>query len=77
MQGLPAIMIAGLNKRDGRLVIDGLGVHGADDGEIVRHFRDVGQQLGDPGAALAMLRKLEDGGAMGNRLWPEVMVVSR
>ena len=27
MQGLPAIMIAGLDEGDGRLVVDGLGVH--------------------------------------------------
>ena len=60
MQGRPGHHLAGLEKRERRLVIDGVGMHAADDGDIVHHARRVGQQLGNPRAGFAVLRELEN-----------------
>ncbi len=52
-------LIAGLHHGDGRLVVDGVGVHGADEAHVVHHLGRRGQQLRHPHAALAVLRELE------------------
>ena len=51
----------GLEKSDGRVVIDGLGLHRPDDAEVVHDFRGVREQLAHPGAGLAVLLELEKG----------------
>ena len=61
MHGRARDLAAGLNERNRRLVIDRLGVHRADDGDVVDHLRRVRQQLGHPGAVLPVLRELEGG----------------
>ena len=49
---------AGLEKRDGRAVVDRLGEHRADDAQVVGDLCGVRQQFADPRAALAMLLEL-------------------
>ncbi len=63
--GPPRDHESGLEKRHGGLVIDGVGMHGADDRDIVHHLRRVGQQFRNPRARLAVLRELEDGRSDG------------
>ena len=48
---------AGLEKRDGRVVIDGLGEHRTNDAQVVDHPCRVRQEIADPGTGLAMLLK--------------------
>src|SRR4029078_13150368 len=50
----------GLDERDRRVVIDRIGVHRLDDGDVVDDFCRVRQQLADPGACLTVLRELVD-----------------
>ena len=50
---------AGLNERDGRIVIDRFGVHRLDEADSSAIFGRVRQQFADPGAGLAVLRELE------------------
>src|SRR3712207_8524262 len=40
-------LVAGLHATDGRLVVDGLGVHRADEAHVVDHLRRPRQQLDD------------------------------
>ena len=42
--GAAGDLVAGLHVGDGRLVVDGLGVHGADEAHVIHH-------LGRPGEA--------------------------
>ena len=51
-------LVAGLHEGDGRLVVDGVGVHAADEAHVVDHLGRVRQQLADPHAALAVLGEL-------------------
>ena len=53
--GPPGELESGLEKRHRRIVIDGLGVHGLDEADVVRHLGDVRQQFADPGARLPVL----------------------
>ncbi len=50
---------AGLHVRDGRAMVDGLGVHALDEAQVVGNLGRVRQQIAQPGAALAVLLKLE------------------
>ena len=59
MLGRPGELGAGLEERDGRVVIDRLGVHRLDEAEFVDDARGVRQQLADPGPALAVLGEAE------------------
>ena len=70
-------LVAGLHERDRRLVVDRLGVHAADEAQVVDHLRRPRQQLADPHAALAVLLELvlrrrdrEAGLAAGHRREP-------
>lgn len=49
---------AGLEEGDGGVVVDGLGVHRADEANLVADAGDVGEEFGDLGAGLAVLFKL-------------------
>ena len=51
---------AGLEERDRRVVVDRLGVHRADEAEVVDDLGGVRQQLADPRAACAVLREFEE-----------------
>ena len=77
MLGRPASCEAGLEKRDRRIVIDGLGVHRLDEAQLVRDLRRVRHQLADPRAGLAVLRELNSDGATGKLVCVAVMPVSR
>ena len=50
---------SGLEERDRRIVVDRLGEHRADDAQVVDDLGGVRQQVGDPGAAAAVLREPE------------------
>ena len=52
---------AGLEKRDGRVVVDRFGVHRSDETQLVHHLCCPGQQLAYPRAALAVLPEFEKG----------------
>jgi hypothetical protein len=54
------LLKAGLEKRDRRVVIDRVGVHRLDDGQIIYNLRRVRQQLADPRARLSVLFEFED-----------------
>ncbi len=56
---------AGLHERDRRVVVDRLGLHRADERDVVRDLRGMRQELAEPCAALAVLPELED--RWGNR----------
>ncbi len=49
----------------GRIVIDRVGIHRADDGQVVDDLGRVRQQLADPGARLAVTIEFEDGRSDG------------
>ena len=53
------LLEAGLDERDRRVVIDRLGVHRLDDGDVVDDLRGVREKLADPGAGLAVLGERE------------------
>jgi len=62
MQGRPLTIAAGLHVADGRLVVDRLRVHRADEGDVIHALRRHRQQLGvHPEAALTGLAELELG----------------
>ena len=63
--GTAGDLVAGLDVGDGWIVIDGLGVETADDGEVIDHFGGVGEQFADPGARLAVLFEFVDAGSDG------------
>lgn len=46
---------AGLEEGDGGVVVDGLGIHRADEANLVADSGDVGEEFGDFGAGLAVL----------------------
>ena len=56
---------SGLAKRDSGIVVDLLGLHRLDDGDVVDDFGGVRQQLAEPGTLFAVLRELEDGRRSG------------
>ena len=68
--GASGELAPGLDVGDGRVVVDGLGVDGLDDGEVIDHFRRMRQQLADPGSVRAMAVELEDRGRHGESLLP-------
>jgi hypothetical protein len=51
--------MAGLQIGDGGIMVDRLGMHGADEAKFIGHARGVRQQLTDPGAAFTMTAKFE------------------
>ena len=51
-------LVARLGEGDGRFVVDGVGVHAADETHFVDHLGRVRQQFADPHAALAVLGEL-------------------
>ena len=63
--GPPRDLRAGQEKGDGRIVIDGLGMHGPDEAEVVGDLGGPGQELADPGSRLAVLGELVDGRSHG------------
>src|SRR5207245_3029152 len=48
-------LAAGLDERDGGVVVDRLGVHGAQHADLVGDFTGVREQLAEPASALAVL----------------------
>jgi hypothetical protein len=57
--GLARHLAAGHDKGAGRIVIDGAGVDGAHERDVIDDLRRVRQQLAGPHAALAVLRNLK------------------
>lgn len=55
----PRLLRTSLNKRNGRVVIDRLCVHGPDQADIVHNPRRVRQEFTDPCARLPRLMKFE------------------
>ncbi len=60
--GKPGLLRTGLQQCDTRIVIDRLSVHRSDHAELVDYLGRVGQQAAHPGATVASLGKLENGG---------------
>ena len=58
-------LAAGLEERDRRVVVDGLGVHRAEHADLVRDAADVREEFADFGAALAVTGELETAGLTG------------
>ena len=56
----PRDLRAGLEERDRRVVVDRLGVHRADEAELVDDLGRLRQELADPGADCPCRRELED-----------------
>src|SRR6185436_16217848 len=56
---LPGHLAAGHHERASRVVVDGVGVNGLDQREVVDAFRRVWDEFTRPATALAVLRKLE------------------
>ena len=77
MLGLPANLIAGLDERDRRLVIDGFGVERPDDGKLVHDRAVCGSSSDTQAPQRRAARNGRSRARSGNRLWPEVMVVRR
>ena len=74
----PAMLRAGLEEGDGRVVVDRLGVHRADDAELVDDLRRVRQQVADPrAAACRAARSRTATPASGSDDWLPDMPVSR
>ena len=69
-RGPTADLMPGLQQRHRWIVIDRLGVQRADEADLIRELRGVRQQLTQPHAALAMLRKLEHRRRDGEALLP-------
>ena len=61
MLGPAGKLSPGLEKRDGRVVVDRLGVHRADEAKLVGDLRRERQQLGQGRAALAVASERETG----------------
>ena len=61
-------LVAGLHVADGRLVVDGLGVHAADEANVVDVLGQIRQQFADPHAGLSVLGELEHRGGDGKPL---------
>jgi hypothetical protein len=57
--GAAGLLAAGLEEGDGRVVVDGFGMHGFYEAQVIHHFGRVGHQVRHPGAAFAVL--LESG----------------
>jgi len=55
--GAPGHLGARLEEGDRGVVVDGLGVHGSNDAEVVDDFGSVGQELADPGTGFPVLRE--------------------
>ena len=71
-------LVAGLHVGDGRLVVDRLGVHAADEAHVVDHLGRVqGSSSLTHMPHWPCWANLYFDGAIGNRAWPEVIVVSR
>jgi len=51
---------SGLEKRDGGIVIDRIGVHRVDEAEIVHDVGGVREKFAEPDAGLAVLGEFED-----------------
>ena len=51
--GVAGLLVAGVDERDRRVVVDRLGVHRLDDADVVGDRLHVRQQVADPGAVLA------------------------
>ena len=58
-------------------MIDGIGMHGTDDGDIIHHLGGIGEKFGNPRADLPYCWNLKTDGAIGKRVWPDVIVVRR
>jgi hypothetical protein len=56
----PGELVAGLEKRDRRVVVDRLGVERFDEAQLVHHLRGPRHQLADGRLAFSVLRELED-----------------
>ena len=53
------LLAAALNKRDGRIVVDGIGVDAADERDVIGDLRSMRQDLGQLYPTLTMFRILE------------------
>jgi hypothetical protein len=68
MLGAAGKLEAGLEKRDRGIVIDGLGLEGLDDGDMVGDLPRVVQQFAEPGPGLPVAIEPEDGGGRWGNL---------
>src|SRR5207237_2656373 len=66
--GAAWLLMARLNVGDGRVVVDRLGVHRLDDGDVVHDRAHVRQQLADPSATVTTRNKVKRGGHARKRL---------
>ena len=78
MLGRPGELRAGLDERDRRVVVDRLGLHRADDADVVGDRRPCAASSSLSQAPLwPCWANLKIDGATGKLFWPEVIVVIR
>ena len=68
--GPTRLLKPGLDEGHRRVVIDGVGVHGLDDGNVINDLSVVREQVADQRARLAVPAKLEQGGRDRQRVLP-------
>src|SRR5262249_39217087 len=71
------LLVAGVKERDGRVVVDRLGVHRFHDADVVGDRLHMRQEIADPGAVLTAFAAGPHGATTGKLAWPEVMPVIR
>jgi hypothetical protein len=49
------LLVAGLEKSNGRVVVDRFGVHGLNNAQFIHNFGGMGHQIAHPGAVVAVL----------------------
>ena len=61
------LLLAGVDEGDGRVVVDGLGVHRFDDGDVIDDAGGVREEFADPSAVLTVSFELEHRRDAGER----------
>src|SRR5690606_36583414 len=64
------LLRAGVDIRDSRVVVDGFGIDGLDNRDVVDDRSDVRQQFADVGAVVAVLLEVEHRGDAGKGFLP-------
>ena len=68
--GAPRLLAAGLQEGNGRIVVDGFGVHRFDESDVIDDGGRLREQFAEPRPRLTMLLKIEDRRGAGERLLP-------